>query len=74
MTLAPETGKKSRVGAWGWTLVGEGDPGIYTMEYYSVMRKEDSLPFETTWGHKESDTTEQLNCLRQREWTMSTVY
>lgn len=27
MTLAPETGKKSRVGAWGWTLVGEGDPG-----------------------------------------------
>lgn len=27
MTLAPETGKKSRVGAWGWTPAGEGDPG-----------------------------------------------
>lgn len=28
MTLAPETGKKSRVGAWGWTLEGEGDLGL----------------------------------------------
>lgn len=27
MTLAPETGKRSRVGARGRTLAGEGDPG-----------------------------------------------
>ena len=47
---------------------------MYTMEYYSAMRKEGILPFETTWRDLEHNMLSEISQREKDKYCMISPY